>query len=145
MNCKYCDKYFETRASLVQHEIRCYNNPNKLVQSGFHKGTYQGIRCDSSWELAYIVYCKDHDIDIRRCNERRKYMFNNKEHIYLPDFVVNNNEIVEIKGSAKYSAQWRAKQEQNPDVHTLYEKDIQPYLNYCKDKYGENFWEILYD
>lgn len=145
MNCKYCDKHFETRASLVQHEIRCSQNPNKLVQSGFHKGTYKGIHCDSSWELAYVVYCIEHDIGIRRCDEKRKYIFNNETHIYLPDFVVNDSKIVEIKGSAKYSKQWKAKQEQNKDVHTLYEKDMQPYLSYCKDKYGERFWETLYD
>ena len=145
MKCKYCNKEFEKRASLVQHEIRCSHNPNKIEQRTFHKGSYKGIRCDSSWELAYVVWCVEHNIPIRRCNDRLKYVFNNEEHIYCPDFVVNESQIVEVKGSAKYSKQWQTKYEQYPDVKVLYEKDIQPYIKYCRNKYGYEFWNILYD
>jgi hypothetical protein len=30
MNCKYCDKECKSKISLIQHEIRCFENPNKI-------------------------------------------------------------------------------------------------------------------
>lgn len=34
------------------------------------KGWYKGFFCDSSWGLAYIIYCLDHNIDIKRNMEK---------------------------------------------------------------------------
>lgn len=61
------------------------------------KGWYKGIYCDSSWELAYLVYYLDHGKNIKRCKEHREYIFNNEKHIYIPDFVTDEG-IIEIKG-----------------------------------------------
>lgn len=38
MNCQYCGKECKNKNSLVQHEIRCNNNPNK-IKSG-NNGNY---------------------------------------------------------------------------------------------------------
>lgn len=105
------------------------------------KGWYKGIFCDSTWELAFVIYYLEHNLNIKRCTEKRKYIFNNKEYTYIPDFITDNG-IIEIKGFK--TEQWQAKIEQNPDVIVLYAKEMEKYLNYATEKYG-NHIEMLYD
>lgn len=100
------------------------------------KGWYKGFFCDSSWELAYVVYCLEHNIEIKRNTEKRKYIWNNKERTYIPDFVVNN-QLIEIKGYS--SPQWKSKLAANPDISVLYENDMYPMITYTKSKYGNDF------
>lgn len=107
-----------------------------------HAGWYKNIFCDSSWELAFLVYYKEHNLYIKRCNERRKYIFNNIEHIYIPDFITNDG-IIEIKGYK--TEQSEAKRVQNPDIIFLYEKDIKYCIDYTINKYGHKYWEVLYE
>ena len=45
--------------------------------------------------------------------------------------------ITEVKGFK--TEQWLAKLEANPDVKVLYEKDLEPVLEYVKIKYGKDF------
>lgn len=107
----------------------------------YKSGWYHGIHCDSSWELAFIIYNEEHGNKIHRCTEVRKYILENKEYEYHPDFVVNNI-IYEIKGiKSKNSI---AKQLYNQDIIFLYRKDIKKYLDYVIEKYGNNFID-LYD
>ena len=55
------------------------------------KGWYKGIFCDSSWELAFChLENLDNNKNITRCTERRKYVYNGEEHIYIPDFVIDD-------------------------------------------------------
>jgi len=61
------------------------------------QGWYKGIHCDSSWELAFLVYYKDHNLNIERCKEKRSYIWNNEVHSYYPDFITDGG-IIEIKG-----------------------------------------------
>mgnify|MGYP000175598224 CR=1 FL=1 len=103
------------------------------------KGWYKGIFCDSSWELAFVIYHKDHNNDIQRCKEIRQYTFENEIKNYYPDFIINNV-IYEIKGY--YSNQAKAKSECNPDIVVLQKKEIQFYLDYTVQKYGKNFIEL---
>ena len=100
------------------------------------KGWYKGFFCDSSWELAYVVYCLEHNIDIKRNTERRQYIWQGKVKNYIPDFIVQGN-ITEVKGYK--TEQWLAKLEANSDVAVLYEKDLKPVLEYVKNKYGKDF------
>jgi hypothetical protein len=100
------------------------------------KGWYKGFFCDSSWELAYVVYCLEHGIDIKRNTEKRHYIWQGIIKNYIPDFIVEGN-VTEVKGYK--TKQWLAKLEANPDVKVLYEKDLKPVLEYVKTKYGKNF------
>lgn len=83
-----------------------YNLENiNSVKIGFGKGglkgTYQNIYYDSALELSFILWCKENNIQIKRYNlEPIKYFDeNNIERSYHPDFIINTNDIVEIKGS----------------------------------------------
>jgi len=100
------------------------------------KGWYKGFFCDSSWELAYVIYCLDHGINIQRNTEKRTYVYEGKERNYIPDFIVEG-ELVEIKGYK--TEQWLAKLKANQDVKVLYEKDLQDVLTYVKLNYGNDF------
>lgn len=69
-----------------------------LISPRFKYGSYNGIRCDSSWELAFVLYHLDHNIAIVRCNEYFTYKDNRgTNHLYFPDFVINGI-YYEIKG-----------------------------------------------
>lgn len=103
------------------------------------KGWYKGYFCDSSWELAYVVFCLDHNIPIARNKEYRSYSYKGKTKRYLPDFIVDGK-IVEIKGYK--TEEWLCKIQDNNDVIVLYENDIRPYLDYVIEKYGKNFTRL---
>jgi len=117
------------------------NNPN---QGGYRKGsgrgksgTYKGYYCDSSWELAYVIYNIEHNIDFERNTEKFKYIFNNEKRYYIPDFIVND-EYVEIKGYM--TEQWEQKLKQfDKPIKVIYKDDIKLYLAYVEDKYGKDF------
>lgn len=103
------------------------------------KGWYKGIFCDSSWELAFVIYHIDHNIPIKRCEEKRPYEYKGRIHYYIPDFIVNDK-IIEIKGFN--TEQWQIKMLNNKDVTVLYEEDMKPYFEYVESKYGKNYIEM---
>ena len=100
------------------------------------KGWYKGIFCDSSWELAYVIYCIDHQIDIKRNTTKLTYIWKEKIRTYIPDFVINGN-LIEIKGYR--TEQWEAKLTANPSVTVLYESDMKPILSFVIDKYSKDY------
>ena len=102
-------------------------------------GYYKGIYCQSSWELAFVIYCVDHNLDIQRSNEVRKYLYEGKEKRYFPDFNVGDK-IVEVKGYV--TEEVKAKQAFNKDI-ILYDKNkMQPILDYVISSYGKNYVEL---
>ena len=103
------------------------------------KGWYKSFFCDSSWELAFVIYCLDHNIDIKRNKEKRKYIYKNKLYNYIPDFIVNGK-VIEIKGYK--SERWLCKLKYNPDVIVYCKEEMQKYLNYVIDKYGKNYTDL---
>ena len=103
------------------------------------KGWYKGFFCDSSWELAFLVYHLDFDKTIARCTEVRTYYWEGKLRRYYPDFVVDDK-IIEIKGYK--TPQWEAKLAAHPDIVSLYADDIKPYLEYVISKYGKDFIKL---
>lgn len=108
------------------------------------RGYYKGYWCQSSWELAYVIYNIEHGIKFSRNKKRFPYYYNGKQRSYFPDFYLDDlDTYVEIKGF--YDEKTKAKQEQfKGKLLMLKAEDIKEYLDYCKDKYGENFTE-LYD
>lgn len=100
------------------------------------KGWYNGIFCDSSWELAFLMYHADHGIEVFRCDEVRMYEWEGRTRKYLPDFVVEGT-IYEIKGYI--SPQSLAKKFAHPDIVVLGNLEMTPYLEYCVAKYGKNY------
>lgn len=103
------------------------------------KGWYCSIFCDSSWELAYLLWAKDHNKSVSRNVGVRYYEFQGRIRKYIPDFIVDGN-LVEIKGYK--TEQWDAKISANPDIFVLYKEEMRPILDYVVNKYGKNFIEL---
>ena len=125
-----------------------YANPshNPDVISKMRKRyTYQGQTFDSSWEIAYYIWLKDHNISFSYHVKPITYMFENRKHKYFPDFEVNGK-LVEIKNpkllermqtnvgtldNAKYNCMIE---------HGVEIKDnVDEYLTYIYDKYGKDY------
>lgn len=120
--------------------------------NGLHVGKigyYKGIKCDSRYELAFVIYCLDHNINIKRCNLTYKYQYNGSTHYYYPDFIINNT-IIEIKGWVQQPDRQQAKEASVFDkkLLVLYQKDLNEVFKYVEFKYNKKInkdLELLYD
>lgn len=151
--CKVCGKPFtyqtiKNTVGLTYCSQECRIQWYKTNLGGYREGSgrgkqgwYKGIHCDSSWELAFVVYHKDNNLYIDRCKEKRSYIWEGKKHIYYPDFITDDG-IIEIKGYS--TSQWKSKEKQNPDVKVLYKNEMKKYLDYVINTYGTDFIK-LYD
>jgi len=124
------------RKKKITEKAKLNNGGHRQGSGRGKKGWYKGFFCDSSWELAFIIYCLDNGIEIARNTDRRTYEWEGKSRTYIPDFIVEGV-VTEVKGYK--TEQWLAKHEANPDVEVLYEKELRPILDYVKDKYGKDF------
>lgn len=106
------------------------------------QGWYKGIYCNSSWQLAYVMYCKDHNIDIKRNNTGYQYLFEDvKPSHYYPDFIINGQQFVQVKGFK--DARWQYKMKYFPYKLKVIDGDsINYYLSYAKQTYGANFVQL---
>lgn len=103
------------------------------------KGWFKGYWCDSSWELAWVIYHIDHNVVFERNTTMRQYEWNGETKIYIPDFIVDGK-LIEIKGYK--SEQWLSKLESNKDVEVLYQQEMKPFLDYAIGKYGKDFTRL---
>lgn len=121
-------------------------NINKFGTRGWAKyGWYKGFHCDSSFELAYVVYCLEHGVNIQRNKQGFEYEYNDKKHLYYPDFIVDNT-YIEIKNY--WSSEVQAKINyfpKNLKYKILYKKDLANILSFVIEKYGHNYTATLYD
>lgn len=126
----YKDGRLGNRLHRLKHDRNCY-------------GTYKGYECDSSWELAYVIYNIDHNIKFERNHDFFIYQFNGEDKKYFPDFKIDDT-YVEIKGMV--TERDKAKFAHFPEDKKLIvidDKSIDLYLDYCKEMYGD--FTIMYD
>ena len=108
------------------------------------KGYYKGIWCDSSWELAWVLFALDHEIPFVRNTEVFSYTHKGRCKKYKPDFKVFGY-WVEIKGRA--NNRWKSKQRDFPDPNklvVLYGDDLKVIFEYVRSRYGKDYI-LLYD
>ena len=98
MNCKYCNKECKNKNSLVQHEIRCKENPNRIslicsngkYSASNHKGSNQFIK--GKEEGKNIEVSKETRIKISKITKGRKHSKETKEKLSkLQKQYLNNN------------------------------------------------------
>ena len=120
------------------------------------KYTFDKFTFDSKFELCFYVWLKDNNVNFEfKPNKQFKYIYDGKEHFYMPDFKVED-QYVEIKGNHFFKSDGTM---QNPYDHSqdgLYEakhqcmihnnvkiikqNDCICYLSYVKEKYGSEFF-----
>lgn len=145
----------EIRYKIIKTNIEKYGVPN--VSNRRYK--YDGIIFDSSWELAYWIYCKDNGFNISRESLELRYIDeNNIERSYYPDFKVND-QLVEIKGNQfidefgnlttfkgktlKKILKNKQKCMSENNVKLILNDDIKPYLNYVNTTYGNQYMRLF--
>lgn len=106
------------------------------------KGYYQGMKLDSGWELAYVLYCQDHGMDIKRNTSKFPYVYRKKARNWIPDFLVDGK-WVEIKG--RETAKTFVKYAYFTEPLTILRRaDLLEVFKYVEEKYGKDFHR-LYD
>jgi hypothetical protein len=120
-----------------------YRERSGRGKSGYYKGYYSA----STWELAYIIYLLDNDISFNRNNNKYEY-FDKKgnKKKYIPDFVLEDGTIVEIKGPQDKN--WEEKLKYFPykeKLVVLTKEDIYPIIQEIKNRYDVNHLEYLYE
>ena len=135
---KYGVKY-----PMQNHDIRCKSQQKYLYNMKYF---------DSSWELAYYIWLKDHNIDFKyQPSISFEYEHNNSKHVYHPDFLVET-EIYEIKGP-QFFKDGKMINPYDPSLNDLYEAkhqcmiknnikiitDCTEYIDYVNQKYGNDY------
>ena len=150
---QYDKRIYKTCSKDCKNKLQSYTMSTKTRQGIQHTnvrgrykfGTYKGIFCDSSWELAFVLYLLDHNIDFRRnTSESFQYVYEGKTHNFFPDFIIDGV-YYEIKNYR--SALTDAKVAcfpKNLQLIVLYYSEVKQYLAYAISKYGKNFFH-LYD
>lgn len=121
-------------------------NPNS---GGYRKGSgigksgkYNGIWCDSSWELAWVIFNIENGISFVRNTEKFGYLYKGIQYFYIPDFIVNG-EYVEIKGRRNFNGLSGKDKEKiiqfKKPLTVLYENDMKKYIEYVISVYGIDF------
>lgn len=141
--CTHCGELIEHRADIQR---RYHKDCWLKVSGGYKKGSsrgkcgwYKGYWCDSSYELAWVIYNLDHNITFERNKQKFKYKWNNVEYNYIPDFVQNET-MIEIKGFT--TPQVEEKLKSVPNIKILYRKDLVSEFEYVKKTYGKDFIKL---
>ena len=115
--------------------------PPKSCGRGHH-GYYCGIWFDSTWELAYYLYCKLHNVAIVRNTTPFKYQLNGEIHSYYPDFYLLDDDIyVEIKGYEDDKAKEKFHQF-NGNLLIYRAEEMSPILSEIHEIYGEDLTRL---
>ena len=138
--------YVKYLAGLSHDEkLSKFNCPkiNKSKMGGLRKGAgrgnsgwYKGYWCDSSWELAWVMYHIDSQIEFTRNTAPYKYIFNDRTFNFFPDFIIDG-QLIEIKGYLDDKN--RAKIQSVSGLKLILKEDIKPYIEYAERKYGKDF------
>ena len=116
---------------------------------------YQGMNFDSIYEIAYYIWLTDHNIAFEyEPNVKFKYVYDGKEHWYMPDFVVDS-QYVEIKGDHFFNEDGNMRNPWDSSLDDLYEakhqcmlqnsvkimrvSEMKDIVNYIYAKYGKNY------
>ena len=109
------------------------------------KGWYKGYWCDSSWELAWVIYNLEHNIKFERNHVGYDYEYKDKIRKYHPDFIIDNT-YYEIKGRRSFEKMDDENKEKirqfKNNLVVLYSKDMKPYLEYTIKKYGKDYVKL---
>lgn len=155
MKCSVCGKEFKSKTGRKTCSPHCAwllgkrtkrLNRKRKKRVGCYKGTYKGIKCDSRWELAFLIYCLDKHKPIKRCDKVFEYIVKGKLHKYYPDFIIGKV-VIEVKGKFRKNLKYKLDSVKKAGFRVLLvdKTKIQKYLEYCYKKYKTEELQKLYD
>lgn len=139
----YCSKECYLRDS--EHKYRSQTSGGYRPGSGRSKsGYYKGIYCGSTYELCWVIYNLDYNIQFSRFER----VLESQELKYYPDFILDDGKtIIEIKGfEKKESVDRKTKLAESFGyiVKVLRYEDLGFAFDYVKQKYTDKY-HTLYD
>lgn len=134
----------EVRAKHKASMKKAYSNYTKRTPGKFKYGWYNGVWCDSSWELAYLLYCQNNNINVVRNTLGFSYFWQGSVHKYFPDFYLPDEGVyIEIKGHK--TERDEAKIAQFAEKLLVLESlEMKPILKEVETVFGKQF-TALYD
>lgn len=133
---KKCFQLWVTETDYMKGKAGGYRKEAGRGKMGWYKGYY----CNSTWELAWVMYQLDRGINFKRNTKGFEYEFKGKQLKFYPDFILENGEYVEIKG-------WVTEKDKSKfstfpkTLNILYQKDMAPIINAIISKYGPEYWK----
>jgi len=149
LTCQHCSSIFSVPPSGNKRKFcsrKCADIGHNHENSGGYrkgsgrgkKGWYKGYWCDSSWELAWVIYSLDNGLKFTRNTQGFEYAFEGKQRKYYPDYLMEDETYVEVKGYE--TEQWKSKLSQfSGRLLVLGENEMKPILDYVVEKYGKDF------
>jgi len=138
--CLHCgEDIHHYKSTPKKYHLECSRKVSGGLREGSGRGKsgwYNGIWCDSSYELAWVIYQIEHNLPFERNTQSYSYMWEGEEKKYYPDFIQNNN-VIEIKGFV--TEQTLAKYKSVDGLIVLYKKDLEQEMNYVVSKYGTDY------
>lgn len=156
LNCPICQlPFYKTKKSKrICCSHKCYGE--WAVKTGYMKGKsggyrvkggrgkqgwYKGYYCNSSWELAWVVYQLEHGVNFKRNTDGFQYEFAGKKLKFFPDFILENGDYVEVKGYMDDKVE--AKFAYFPHkLQVIGKNDIGPFIQYVEKKYGKDYIKL---
>ena len=144
--CLHCKDIIENpRSRNRKYHKECWLKCSGGIREGTSRGKsgiYKGYRCDSSYELAWIIYQIDHNIGFQRNRKGFDYEHLGKIRKFYPDFILDSGFYVEIKNYRSHINDCKIKYFPG-DIKILYKEDIkEKILPYVISIYGKNFTEM---
>lgn len=127
------------RSQYLSEQIKKSGAGGYRSNSGNGKaGWYKGIACQSTYELAWVIYNLDHGIKFQKCKKVFEYEIDGQKHKYYPDFELNDGTIIEIKGYYQYTVKLKeqAVLKEGYKYKIFYKKDLKKCFDYIKDTYN---------
>lgn len=148
-NLEECEKTWQRKYG-VSHPM---HDPEVQLKHRTASYIYDGVKFDSSWELAVYIWLIDHNIVFEYQPTTPEFWYfteDGKKHRYFPDFKIAGK-IVELKGDNAFTKDgkpvkngwldWEAKYKcmLENGIKIWRKKEVQPYLEYVSEKYGHDY------
>lgn len=130
------DEYKKNMSKTLVGKTGGYRKNGGVGKSGWYKGYW----CDSSYELVFVIYNLEHNVEFSRNKKGFEYIYENKTYKYYPDFVLNDT-FIEIKGWLDKKNEEKINQFKG-NLKVLFKKDLKKEFEYVINKYGVDFIKL---
>ena len=152
----YNNREQAAQTSIERYGVRVPIQAKPIGDKAHYKYTYNGIKFDSSYDLAFYIWLTDHGVDFTYNPPIQfTYTYDNKVHLYNPDFQIGDR-LVELKGRQFFKNKNPNGPMVNPYNHSqdaLYEAkhqcmidnnveiivDCSKYETYVAETYGKDY------